>query len=131
MSHFIHSQATRLAMRDVSAYQTNTLAAPTMRAVGSRGRLRATYTASGTVVPIAAQRPMRAARRRMRCVHAAHSPPMAIPGVSSPQLLHGWLGPTGHGAPKLDGRSIAAQVPGADLVRDDGRLDRAPQPLGD
>ena len=99
----VHENATRLAMRDVSTYQTNTLAAPTMRAVGSRGTLRATYTASGTVVPIATQRPMRAARRRMRCVHAAHSPPMAIPGVSSPQLLHGWLGPTGHGARKLGG----------------------------
>ena len=103
MSHFIHSQATRLAMRDVSTYQTNTLAAPTRRAVGSRGRLKATYTVSGMVVPIATQRPMRAARRRMRRVQSAHSPPMAIPGVSSPQLLHGWLGPTGHGARKLGG----------------------------
>ena len=61
--------------------------------------------AIGLALPLglAAQRPMRAARRRMRCVHAAHSPPMAIPGVSSPQLLHGWLGPTGHGARKLGG----------------------------
>jgi len=71
--------------------------------VGSLGRLSATYTASGTVVPIATRRPTRDARRWMRRVHAAHSPPMAIPGVISPQRLHGWLGPTGHGARKLGG----------------------------
>src|SRR6266702_7804299 len=131
MSHFIHSQVTRLAMRDASTYHSNTLAAPTKRAVGSLGRLSATYTASGTVVPIATRRPTRDARRWMRRVHATHSPPIAIPGVISPQPLHGWLGPTGHGARKLDGRSIPAQVPGADVVRDYGGLNGAPQPRAD
>jgi len=39
-------------MRDANTYHTSTLATPTRRAVGSRGRLRATYPARGSVVPI-------------------------------------------------------------------------------
>ena len=43
-------------MRDVRTYQINTAAAPTSRAVLSCGSVHATYTASGSVVPIATQR---------------------------------------------------------------------------
>src|SRR2546422_9418734 len=84
-----HCQATRLAMRDVRTYQISTAAAPTSLAVWSWGSVHATYAARGSVVPIAAQRAIRAARRRTRCVHSAHSPPMGIPATNSPHLAQG------------------------------------------
>jgi hypothetical protein len=61
------------------------------------------YTASGKVVPIATHRPMRAARRRTCAQHTEQMPPTPSPGINSPHLAHGWLGPSGHGARKFVG----------------------------
>src|SRR3989442_15967984 len=97
-------------MRDVRTYQINTAAAPTSRAVLSCGSVHATYTASGSVVPIATQRAIRAARRRTRSEHSAQRPPMRLPATNSPHLAHGCLGPMGHGASKLGGLNTSPQI---------------------
>jgi hypothetical protein len=75
--------------------------------VRSAGRLQATYAASGSVVPIATNRPMRAARRSASRAQLAQRPPMTIPATNSPHPAQGCLGPTGHGAGELVGRSTA------------------------
>src|SRR3989449_4560108 len=116
-------------MRDVRTYQINTAAAPTSRAVLSCGSVHATYTASGSVVPIATQRAIRAARRRTRSVHSAQRPPMGMPATNSPHLAHGCLGPMGHGASKLGGCSTAPPILGPHVVLDDCGLDRSAQPV--
>src|SRR5713101_5498728 len=116
-------------MRDVRTYQISTAAAPTSRAVLSGGSVHATYTASGSVVPIAVQRAIRAACRRSRWVQAGQSPPMGMPATNSPHLAHGCLGPMGHGASKLGGCSTASQVLGPHVVFDDRGLDRLAQPV--
>ena len=91
----------------------------------------ATYTASGTVVPMATSRATLVARRFSSRVQLAHSPPIAMPGVSVPHLAHGWLGPNplDHGAGEFGRRSTSPQVRCADLVLDDGCLESAAQPV--
>jgi hypothetical protein len=76
-------------MRDVKPYQITTSAAPTSRASRVRGNETATYSASGNVVTIATQRPMRAARRRRSRMQCSHSPPIGMPGVGVPQRAQG------------------------------------------
>ena len=76
-------------MRNVNTYHRSTLAAPTSRAVRSTGSERATYTASGAVVPMATRRAILLARRSSSRVQLAHSPPIAMPGVSVPHFAHG------------------------------------------
>jgi len=49
----------------------------------------ATYTARGNVVPMATSRPILLARRFSRRVQFTHSPPIAMPAVSSPHFAHG------------------------------------------
>ena len=118
-------------MRNVNTYHRSTLAAPTNRAVRSTGSATATYTASGTVVPMATSRAILVARRLSDRMQVAQIPPIAMPGVSVPHLAHGWLGPNplNHGAGEFGRRSTSPQVRCADLVLYDCRLERAAQPL--
>src|SRR5437016_9492422 len=118
-------------MRNVNTYHRSTLAAPTSRAVRYTGSAKATYTASGMVVPIATSRATLVARRSSSRVQLAHRPPIAIPGVSVPHLAHGWLGPNplNHGAGEFGRSSTSPQIRCADLVLYDGCLERAAQPL--
>src|SRR5216117_4366616 len=118
-------------MRNVNTYHRSTLAAPTTRAVRSTGSDRATYTASGTVVPIATSRPILLARRSSSLVQLGHRPPIAMPAVSVPHFAHGWLGPNplDHGAGELGRSSTSPQIRCADLVLYDGCLEGAAQPL--
>src|SRR6266487_5830075 len=97
-------------MRNVRTYHRSTLAAPTSRAVRSTGSDTATYTASGTVVPMATRRATLLARRSSSRVQLAHSPPIGMPAVSVPHLAHGWLGPNplDHGAGEF-GRSSTSR----------------------
>jgi len=76
-------------MVNVNTYHRSTLAAPTSRAVRSTGSAKATYTASGKVVPMATSRAIFVARRWSCRVQLAHSPPIAMAGVSVPHLAHG------------------------------------------
>ncbi|HEX9293442.1 MAG TPA: hypothetical protein VF873_07135 [Gemmatimonadales bacterium] len=76
-------------MRNVRTYHRSTLAAPTNRAVRSTGSDTATYTASGTVVPMATRRAILPARRSSSLVQLAHRPPIAMPAVSAPHFAHG------------------------------------------
>ncbi|HXG96021.1 MAG TPA: hypothetical protein VNJ06_02780 [Gemmatimonadales bacterium] len=57
--------------------------------MGSRGSDRVTYTASGTVVLMAARRAILPARRASCLVQLAHWPPIAMPAVSAPHFAHG------------------------------------------
>src|SRR6267378_699925 len=118
-------------MRNVNTYHRSTLTAPTSRAVRSTGSANATYTASGMVVPIATSRAILLARRASNLVQLAHSPPIAMPGVSVPHFAHGWLGPNplNHGAGEFGRSSTSPQIRCADLVLYDGCLERAAQPL--
>src|SRR6059036_2764501 len=130
--HFIHSSVTRFAMRNVNTYHRSTLAAPISRAVRSTGSAKATYTASGTVVPMATRRAILLARRWSSRVQLAHSPPIAMPAVSVPHWAHGWLGPNplNHGAGEFGRSSTSPQVRCANLVLYDGCLEGAAQPPG-
>src|SRR2546425_1991053 len=96
-------------MRNVNTYHRSTLAAPTSRAVRSTGSAKATYTASGKVVPMATRRAILLARRSSSRVQLRHSPPIAMPAVFSPHFAHGWLGPNplDHGAGELGCRSTS------------------------
>src|SRR5467141_3396215 len=118
-------------MRNVNTYHRSTLAAPTSRAVRSTGSARATYTASGAVVPIATSRAVLPARRSTSRVQSRHRPPIAMPAVSTPHFAHGWLGPNplNHGAGEFGRSSTSPQVRCADLVLYDGCLEGAAQPL--
>src|SRR5437867_2556239 len=118
-------------MRNVSTYHRSTLATPTKRAVGSTGSDQATYTASGAVVPMATRRAILVARRLSSRVQLAHSPPIAMPAVSTPHFAHGWLGPNplNHGAGEFGRSSTSPQIRCADLVLYDGCLEGAAQPL--
>src|SRR3989454_5871419 len=120
-------------MRNVNTSHRSTLAAPTSRAVRSTGSAKATYTASGAVVPMATRRAILLARRSSSRVQLRHSPPIAVPGVVSPHFGHGWLGPNplDHGAGELGPRSPSPppQIRCADLVLHDRRFDRPAQPL--
>src|SRR5467141_1064130 len=118
-------------MRNVNTYHRSTLAAPTSRAVRSTGSAKATYTASGRVVPMATSRAILVARRASNRVQVAHSPPIAMPGVSVPHFAHGWLGPNplNHGAGEFGRSSTSPQIRCADLVLHDGCLEGAAQLL--
>src|SRR5882672_938697 len=118
-------------MRNVNTYHRSALATPTSRDVESRGNDRVTYTASGTVVPMATRRAILLARRASSRAQLAHRPPIAMPGVSVPHLAHGWLGPNplNHGAGEFGRSSTSPQIRCADLVLHDGCLERAAQPL--
>src|SRR6267378_2958750 len=118
-------------MRNVNTYHKSTLTAPTSRAVRSTGSAKATYTASGMVVPMATSRAILVARRCSSRVQLAHSPPIAMPGVSVPHFAHGWLGPNplNHGAGELGRSNTSPQIRCADLVLHDGCLEGAAQPL--
>src|SRR5260370_38962849 len=119
-------------MRNVNTYHRSTLATPTSRDVGSRGRDRVTYTASGTVVPMATRRAILLARRSSSRVQLAHRPPIAMSAVSAPHFAHGWLGPDplNHGAGELGRSTTSPQVGGANVVLHDRRLRRRTQPGG-
>ncbi len=112
---------------NVRTYQRSTLTAPTSRAVRSTGSDEATYTVRGMVVPMATRRAILVARRSSSRAQLAHSPPIAIPGVSVPHFAHGWLGPNplNHGAGELGRRSTSPQIRCADLVLHDGCLEGA------
>src|SRR2546425_5217832 len=118
-------------MRNVNTYHRSTLTAPTSRAGRSTGSAKATYTASGMVVPIATSRAILLARRWSSRVQLAHSPPIAMPAVLSPHFAHGWLGPNplNHGAGEFGRSSTSPQIRCADLVLHDGCLEGAAQPL--
>src|SRR5216684_6809244 len=118
-------------MRNVNTYHRSTLAAPTSRAVRSTGSAKATYTASGAVVPMATRRAILLARRSSSRVQLRHSPPIAMLAVLSPHFAHGWLGPNplDHGAGELGRSSTSPQIRCADLVLHDGCLEGAAQPL--
>src|SRR5467141_4690908 len=118
-------------MRNVNTYHRSTLATPTSRDVGSRGNDRVTYTASGTVVPMATRRAILLARRASSRVQLAHRPPIAMPGVSVRHLAHGWLGPNplNHGAGEFGRSSTSPQIGCADIVLYDRRFEGAAQPL--
>src|SRR5213079_2065240 len=119
-------------MRNVRTYHRSTLAAPTSLAVRSTGSAKATYTASGTVVPMATRRATLLARRSSSRVQLAHRPPIAMPGVSVPHFAHGWLGPNplDHGAGELGRSSTSPQIRCADVVLHNRRFERAAQALG-
>src|SRR6266576_2075848 len=107
-------------MTNVRTYHRSTLAAPTNRAVRSTGNDTATYTASGTVVPMATRRAILPARRLSSRRQLAHSPPIAMPGVSVPPPAHGLLGPNplnpGAGEPGPSSTPPPPQIRCADLV---------------
>src|SRR2546428_2205223 len=120
-------------MRNVNTYHRSTLAAPTSRAVRSTGSAKATYTASGAVVPMATRRAILLARRSSSRVQLRHSPPIAMPAVVSPHFAHGWLGPNplDHGAGELGRRSTSPPPPnrGAGPVPHERPFHPPPPPL--
>src|SRR2546428_11634754 len=118
-------------MRNVNTYHRSALAAPTSRAVRSTGSAKATYTASGAVVPMATRRAILLARRSSSRVQLRHSPPIAMPAGVSPHFAHGGAGPKppDHGAGEIRRSRPAPPIQWARLVPHDRRFDLATDPL--